>query len=214
MLETTERTKDFKGLRLDLQRFADDGEGTSESPANEKGEEKGNEGAEVKTFTEEEVQARIQSESDKRVTEALKTARAKWEKEEAEAKKEAERLQSLSQKEREEELKAKQLKELEETKAELERVYLERDTIDRLAEENVKVNIFQKPLDICYSNVIQYKCKANAYNSKEFINVAKGNWYVIYHLAHGFPKECKFEKAILCNLFDCIQEGRGRRIFR
>lgn len=139
MLETTERTKDFKGLELNLQLFADDGEGTSEAQANEKGEEKGNEGAEVKTFTEEEVQARIQSESDKRVTEALKTARAKWEKEEAEAKKEAERLQSLSQKEREEELKAKQLKELEETKAELERVYLERDTIDRLAEENVPV---------------------------------------------------------------------------
>lgn len=139
MLETTERTEDFKGLELNLQLFADDGEGTSEAEANEKGEEeKGNE-EEVKTFTEEEVQARIQSESDKRVTEALKTARAKWEKEEAEAKKEAERLQSLSQKEREEELKAKQLKELEETKAELERVYLERDTIDRLAEENVPV---------------------------------------------------------------------------
>lgn len=139
MLETTERTEDFKGFDLNLQLFADDGEGTSEDPANEKGEEKGNEEAEVKTFTEEEVQARIQSESDKRVTEALKTARAKWEKEESEAKKEAERLQSLSQKEREEELKAKQLKELEETKAELERVYLERDTIDRLTEENVPV---------------------------------------------------------------------------
>lgn len=136
MLETTERTEDFKGLGLNLQLFADDGEDTSEAQVNEKGEEEGSEGAEVKTFTEEEVQARIQSESDKRVTEALKTARAKWEKEEAEAKKEAERLQSLSQKEREEELKAKQLKELEETKAELERVYLERDTIDRLAGEN------------------------------------------------------------------------------
>lgn len=58
MLETTERTEDFKGLELNLQLFADDGEGTSESPANEKGEEKGNE-EEVKTFTEEEVQARI-----------------------------------------------------------------------------------------------------------------------------------------------------------
>lgn len=81
MLETTERTEDFKGFDLNLQLFADDGEGTSEAEANEKGEEKGNE-EEVKTFTEEEVQARIQSESDKRVTEALKTARAKWEKEE------------------------------------------------------------------------------------------------------------------------------------
>lgn len=138
MLETTERTEDFKGLELNLQLFADDGEDNTEDSANEKGEENGNE-EEVKTFTEEEVQARIQSESDKRVTEALKTARAKWEKEEAEAKKEAERLQSLSQKEREEELKAKQFKELEETKAELNRVYLERDTIDRLSEENVPI---------------------------------------------------------------------------
>lgn len=188
MLETTERTEDFKGLELNLQLFADDGEGTSEVQGNEKGEEeKGNE-EEVKTFTEEEVQARIQSESDKRVTEALKTARAKWEKEEAEAKKEAERLQSLSQKEREEELKAKQLKELEETKAELERVYLERDTIDRLAGENVESKYISKHLDICYSNVIKYKCKANAYSSKEFIKMAKGNWETIAHLAQGFSK--------------------------
>lgn len=78
----------------------------------------------------------------------------------------------------------------------------------------MKVNIFQKHLDICYSNVIQYKYKANAYSSKEFIKMAKGNWDTISHLAHGFLKECKFEKAILCNLFDCVQEGRGWRIFR
>lgn len=58
MLETTERTEDFKGLRLNLQLFADDGEDNTEDPANEKGEEKGNE-EEVKTFTEEGVQARI-----------------------------------------------------------------------------------------------------------------------------------------------------------
>jgi hypothetical protein len=143
MLETTKRTeaeKDFEGFNLNLQLFASDGEETPEELANENvEEEKGSEEAEVKTFTEEEVLARVQSEADKRVTEALKTARAKWEKEEAEAKKEAERLQSLSQKEREDELKAKQLKELEDTKAELQRVYLEKDTIDRLAEENVPV---------------------------------------------------------------------------
>lgn len=135
---TTKRTEDFKGFDLNLQLFASDEEETSKNTANEHVEEEKKE-SEVKTYTEEEVQARVQSEADKRVTEALKTARAKWEKEEAEEKKEAERLQSLSQKEREEELKAKQLKELEETKAELNRVYLERDTVDRLRDENVPI---------------------------------------------------------------------------
>ena len=51
-----------------------------------------------------------------------------------------------------------------------------------------KVNIFQKHLDICYSNVIQYKYKANAYRSKEFIKMAKGNWETISHLAQEFSK--------------------------
>lgn len=135
---TTKRTEDFKGFDLNLQLFASDEEEISKNTANEHVEEEKKE-SEVKTYTEEEVQARVQSEADKRVTEALKTARAKWEKEEAEEKKEAERLQSLSQKEREEELKAKQLKELEETKAELNRVYLERDTVDRLSDESVPI---------------------------------------------------------------------------
>lgn len=141
MLETTKRTeeKDFEGFDLNLQLFASDGEDTPAELANENVEEGAKDQAEVKTYTEEEVLARVQSEADKRVTEALKTARAKWEKEEEEAKKEEERLQSLTQKQREEELKAKQLKELEDTKAELQRVYLERDTIDRLTEENVPV---------------------------------------------------------------------------
>ena len=95
--------------------------------------------AEGKTYTEEELKAKIQSETDKRVTEAIKTAREKWDKEAAEEKKEAARLAKLTQEEREKELQAKQLKELEETKAELNRVYLERDTIDRLSEENVPI---------------------------------------------------------------------------
>lgn len=57
-----------------------------------------------------------------------------------------------------------------------------------LQKKMMKVNIFQKHLDICYSNVIQYKCKANAYISKEFIKMAKGNWETISHLAQGFSK--------------------------
>lgn len=137
---TTKRTMDFEGHRLNLQLFAGDSasnDGARESSTND--EEKKEEKAEVKTFTEEEVIKRVQSESDKRVTEALKTAREKWEKDKAEEKKEADRLAKLSQEERERELKEKQEKELQETKAELQRVLLERDTIDRLNEENVPI---------------------------------------------------------------------------
>ena len=52
----------------------------------------------------------------------------------------------------------------------------------------MKANIFQKHLDIYYSNVIQYKYKANAYSSKEFIKTVKGNWDTISHLAQAFLK--------------------------
>lgn len=120
----TVRTEDLEGQELE----------TKEIQRNESDKQ-----VESKTYTEEEVIAKIQSESDKRVTEAIKTAREKWEKEAAEEKKEAARLAKLTQEEREKELQAKQLKELEETKAELNRVYLERDTIDRLSEENVPI---------------------------------------------------------------------------
>lgn len=116
-----------------------EGQNINESAATEKVVDTKEEKAESKTYTEEELKAKIQSETDKRVTEAIKTAREKWDKEAAEEKKEAARLAKLSQEEREKELQAKQLKELEETKAELNRVYLERDTIDRLSEENVPI---------------------------------------------------------------------------
>lgn len=120
----TVRTEDLEGQELE----------TKEIQRNESDKQ-----VESKTYTEEEVIAKIQSESDKRVTEAIKTAREKWEKEAAEEKKEAARLAKLTQEEREKELQAKQLKELEETKAKLNRVLLEKDTIDRLSEENVPI---------------------------------------------------------------------------
>lgn len=122
----TIRTEDLEGQ-----------ENTNE--AAEKAVETKKENVESKTYTEEELKAKVQSETDKRVTEAIKTAREKWEKEAAEEKKEAARLAKLTQEEREKELQAKQLKELEETKAELNRVLLEKDTIDRLSKENVPI---------------------------------------------------------------------------
>lgn len=121
----TIRTSDLEGQNVNTNAEAEE---TAEAK-----EEK----VESKTYTEEELKAKVQSEADKRVTEAIKTAREKWEKEAAEQKKEAARLAKLTQEEREKELQEKQLKELEDTKAELNRVLLEKDTVEILNEEKI-----------------------------------------------------------------------------
>ena len=54
----------------------------------------------LKTFTEEEVKAQIQAETDRKVTKALETAKAKWLEEEQAKLKQAEELAKLSEKER------------------------------------------------------------------------------------------------------------------
>jgi len=53
-----------------------------------------------KTFTEEEVKAQVQAETDRKVTKALETAKAKWLEEEQAKLKQAEELAKLSEKER------------------------------------------------------------------------------------------------------------------
>lgn len=84
---------------------------------------------EVKTYTEEEVQKMIQSQADKRVTEALKTAKGKWEKEYKDQlqkeKAEAERIAKLSAEER----KAEELKKIQE-QIDIERAEFERQRDD------------------------------------------------------------------------------------
>ena len=53
-----------------------------------------------KTFTEDEVRAQVQAETDRKVTKALETARVKWAEEEQAKVKQAEELAKLSEKER------------------------------------------------------------------------------------------------------------------
>lgn len=53
-----------------------------------------------KTFTEDEVKAQVQAETDRKVTKALETARVKWAEEEQAKVKQAEELAKLSEKER------------------------------------------------------------------------------------------------------------------
>ena len=96
---------------------------------------------EVTTYTEEEFQSRLQSETDKRVTEGIKTAQAKWEKEfaaklEAE-KNEAARMAKMTEAQRKEaELKKKE-EEFEEGRKKFNRERLELEVIKELGEKNL-----------------------------------------------------------------------------
>ena len=134
--------RDFGNLKgINLQLFADDKqtEETEETVDDKQTEEK----EETKTYTQEELDKLLQSETDRRVTEALKTSRAKWEKEYKEKlekeKKEAERLSKLSADEREKELLKQKEEELAEKEKAIRLKELHLDTIEILSEENLPV---------------------------------------------------------------------------
>ncbi len=132
----TVRAENLEGSVFRLQFFA---EGDSEESTDPQGGATGSEekATTPRTYTAEE----LQSETDKRVTEALKTARAKWEKEwnkkMEEERSEAEKLGQLSEKERiEAELEKKQRK-LEEDRASFERQKLELEVAKQLSTEGL-----------------------------------------------------------------------------
>lgn len=102
-------------IRMNLQLLAEnDGAGTGGVDNTQTVENEDNQNAEeTKSYSQEEVDALLQKESDKKVTQALKTARAKWDKEQEEKISEAKRLSKMTAEE-----KAKA--ELEKEKAEIE----------------------------------------------------------------------------------------------
>jgi len=108
-------------LNIDLQLFADenqsDGVQTDTEPQTTETQQ------EKEIYTKEELEKRLQSEADKRVNEALKTHRSKWEKEYNEKlqreRKEAERLAKLSEDERQKELDKKMREEIEQREKQL-----------------------------------------------------------------------------------------------
>lgn len=126
--------------RMDLQLFADE---TTNEDANNEAENEETKETEEKVYTQEELDKLLQSETDRRVTEALKTSRAKWEKEYKEKlekeKKEAERLSKLSAEERERELLKQKEQELAEKEQAIRMKELHLDTIEILSEENLPV---------------------------------------------------------------------------
>lgn len=139
-----------RGFKLNLQHFADGengGEGGNKpNPQNEPdgmlqsdGEEGGEGGK--KTYTQAELDIILQRETDKRVTEALKTAKDKWSKEYEkileDEKKEAERLAKLSAEEREKDKFAKERKAFEAERAQFERDRLEMQVAKELTNEGL-----------------------------------------------------------------------------
>lgn len=123
---------------------------------------------ELKTYTQDEVDKLLQSEADRRVTEALKTARAKWEKEFREKlekeKKEAERLSKLSADEREKELLKQKEQELAEKENAIRMKELHLDTIEVLAEEGLPVGF------------AEFLIKGDAETTNENIKKFKKEW--------------------------------------
>ena len=96
---------------------------------------------EIKTYTEEEVQAMLQKETDRKTTKALETARSKWEAEyqaklEAE-KSEAEKLAKMSEAERFESELSKQKEAFESERAQFNREKLELQTVKELSAEGL-----------------------------------------------------------------------------
>lgn len=130
----------------------------------------------VKTYTEEEVAKMIQAQTDKRVTEALKTAKNKWQTEYedqlAKEKAEAERLAKLSAEERQkEELKKIQegidieRAEFEQQRAEFQRERMMLDTVKKLSANGMPTDFAEflvgKNEDITAKNIEAFSEKWN-----------------------------------------------------
>lgn len=106
-------------------------------------EEKVEQTEEVKTFTKDEVDKLLQSESDKRVSKALETAKSKWEQEyqkklEVE-KSEAEKLAKMSESERLQAEFEKQREAFEAERKEFQRERLEAQTVKELSQSGLPV---------------------------------------------------------------------------
>lgn len=162
MKETSREDFNLKGLiPMNLQLFADEENTEQQEPQESEQQEK-------VTYTQEEFDRQLQSESDKRVTEALKTAKAKWESDYKDKlkkeKDEAARLAKMSAEDRAKEEFEKQKQDFEEERKQFER--------DRL-ELQVKKNLNEQGLNEGFSSfLIGEDADSSLANIKSF----KGAW--------------------------------------
>lgn len=161
-----------KWLKLDIQHFADEG-------GQEGGE--GEQEAEAVTLTPEELQKKIESESDRKLASALAKKEAEWEAKQQEAIQKAieekERLSKLSEKERKDEELSKREKELTQRLAEIERKELLADAVTDLSEKQLpssfaeillgedaektleNINTFKKAFDEAVNEAVKEKLR-------------------------------------------------------
>lgn len=167
----------YKGLKMNLQLLAED-TGAGNGGENNPPEENKPEG---KTYTEEELQKLIQSESDKRVTQAMKTAEQKWqreyEKKLEDEKSEAEKLAKMSADERAKAEFEKEKTKFEQVKAQFNRDRLELETVKELGKQgldvefssflmgenaestNENIKLFKEKFDIAVENAVNERLK-------------------------------------------------------
>ena len=162
MKETSREEINLKGLiPMNLQLFADEENTEQQEPQESEQQEK-------VTYTQEEFDKQLQSESDKRVTEALKTAKAKWESDYKDKlkkeKDEAARLAKMSAEDR-----AKEEFEKQKQDFEAERKKFERDRL----ELQVKKDLNEQGLNESFSSfLIGEDADSSLANIKSF----KGAW--------------------------------------
>lgn len=166
-------------INLNLQLFAVDTGGTgggSKTPSNE-------EAGTDKTYTQEELDKLVQSASDRRVTEALETAKAKWEAEKAQELEkrlaENERLAKLTADEKAAELLKQKEKELAERDQAIKLKELQFDTIKTLAEEGLPAAfadfLIGKDADSTNNNIKEFKSSWQTELAKAVDDRIKGN---------------------------------------
>lgn len=167
----------LQGLyRMKLQLLAEE----SEELVNNNAENKNN-NAEGKTYTEEELKTRLQSETDRRVTEALKTAQSKWQKEyEAKLEKEKSEAEKLAKMTADERAKAEFEKEREKFEKDRQKFYrdqLELETVKELSKQgldtefssflmgkdaeatNENIKLFKEKFDSAIENAVNERLK-------------------------------------------------------
>lgn len=160
MKETSREEINLKGLiPMNLQLFAESEDvDTSENQESEQQEEK-------VTYTQEEFDKQLQSEADKRVTEALKTAKAKWESDYKDKlkkeKDEAARLAKMSAEDRAKEEFEKQKQDFEAERKQFERDRLElqvkKDLNEQGLNESFSSFLIGKDADSSLANIKSFK---------------------------------------------------------
>jgi len=172
--------KDKFPLKLNLQHFG--GEGDEGEGDNAGDSAKGDQDPTVpKLLTEEEINKKIEAESDRKLNSALEKKKQEFEQEKQEAIKNAieekERLSKLSQKEREDEALTQREKDLQKREADITRKLLRSETVDDLQEKNLpsdfadfllgddaestleNVNTFKKSFDEAVNNAVKEKLR-------------------------------------------------------